>query len=288
MDQLVLYSTSRLHELEMSQGSIEFETSMTDALSSVSIRKIGELLHVELRHVISIIIPVFNEETQITGVLKGITEVLNGKFQNYEIIVINDGSVDKTLEVIQELQRLDSHIRVLSYERNMGKGYAVRIGVLNSIGDIVLYLDGDLNISPMEIAEYMKQLDSYDIVIASKTHPMSIVTAPTGRKFLSKMFNLLVRLLTGINLRDTQSGLKAGRGSALRAIFKKMVVRRYAFDVELLAIASALDLKIKELPIIITLDCSFKILEIIKMLFDILQISYRINLTKQYQKVMSV
>jgi len=272
----------------MSEGSMEFDTSVTPVLSSASIRKISELINVELRHVISIIIPVFNEETKITGVLKGITEILNGNFQNYEIIVINDGSVDKTLKVILESQRLDSHIRVLSYEGNKGKGYAVRLGVLNSIGDIVVYLDGDLNISPMEITDYMKQLDHYDLVIASKAHPMSVVICSTGRKFLSKAFNLLVRLLTGINIKDTQSGLKAGRGSALRAIFEKMVVKRYAFDVELLTIASGLDLKIKELPIIITLDCSFKIQEVVKMFIDILQISYRINLTEHYQKIRAV
>jgi dolichol-phosphate mannosyltransferase len=226
---------------------------------------------------ISIIIPVFNEEAKISAVLKSISEFLKPDFQNYEIILINDGSEDNTLKISLEAQRLDSHIKVLSYGKNRGKGYAVRQGVLNSIGDIVIFLDGDLDISHKHISDYIKHLGAYDLVIASKTHPLSVVTAPVIRKFLSRMFNLIVRLLLGITMKDTQSGLKVGRGLALRTIFENMFTNRYAFDVELLVIASRQGLKIKELPITITLDCLFNVREAVRMFLDILRIAYKIR-----------
>jgi hypothetical protein len=152
------------------------------------------------------------------------------------------------------------------------------------MGDIVVFLDGDLNISPVEIREFINQLEGYDLTIASKAHPLSVVSGPTERMFLSKAFNLLVRLLVGIKIKDTQSGLKVGRGPALRTIFEKIAVKRYAFDVELLAIATKLDLKIKELPIRVTMDSSFNMKEIVKMFLDVMRISYRARLTRHYQQ----
>jgi hypothetical protein len=148
----------------------------------------------------------------------------------------------------------------------------------------VSFLDGDLDISPIEIKNYVKELEGCDLVIASKAHPLSVIIAPVGRKILSKMFSILVRLAVGINIKDTQSGLKVGNGIALRRIFNVMLVKRYAFDVEMLAIASRLNLKIKESPINITLNCSFNIREIVKMFIDVLGISYRLRIIRFYQK----
>lgn len=249
-----------------------------------SITKSEELQDVELRHHISIIIPVFNEESKISALLTHVKDILDGSLLDYEILVVNDGSVDKTLQVIQEEEKLDSRVKVLSYEQNRGKGYAVKQGVVHSKGNIVLFLDGDFDISPIQIKDYVKQLEGYDLVIASKAHPLSTVSGPTSRMFLSKMFNLLVRSLIPIKINDTQSGLKVGNGSVLRRIFEIMLVQRYAFDVELLAIATKLNLKIKELPISMTLDNSFDIREVAKMFIDILGISYRLRITRYYQR----
>jgi glycosyltransferase involved in cell wall biosynthesis len=243
-----------------------------------------ELQNIESKCNISIIIPVFNEESKISAVLTHVKEILNESLLDYEILVVNDGSVDKSLQVIQEEEKLDSRVKVLSYEQNRGKGYAVKQGVVQSNGDVVLFLDGDFNISPIEIKDYVKQLEGCDLVIASKAHPLSTVSGPASRLFLSKMFNLLVRSLIPIKIYDTQSGLKVGNGSVLRRIFEIMLVQRYAFDVELLAIATKLDLKIKELPIRITLDNSFDIREVAKMFIDILGISYRLRITRYYQR----
>jgi len=233
-------------------------------------------------YTISIIIPVYNEEANIPSILTHLKSTLSETLLDYELILINDGSTDKTEPVLLEEQKLDNRIKVLSYRQNKGKGHAVKMGVLNSRGDVVCFLDGDLDISPSEIKNYIKELEGCDLVIASKAHPLSVITAPFIRRMLSKTFSALVRFSVGINIKDTQSGLKVGDGNALRKIFNVMLVKRYAFDVEMLAIASKLDLKIKESPIRITLDCSFKFREIVNMFIDVMGISYRLRIIRFY------
>ena len=122
------------------------------------------------------------------------------------------------------------------------------------------------------------------IWLASKRHPQSKVYAPLSRRFLSRMFNLLVQLSVGIKIKDTQSGLKAGNGPALRTIFSVMLVKRYAFDVELLTITTAMNLSIRELPIGIKLDHNFRIQDIAKILLDVTAISYRHRIRRWYQR----
>jgi glycosyltransferase involved in cell wall biosynthesis len=224
---------------------------------------------------LSAIIPVYNQERKISILLAKVKEVLNSTSLNYELVIVNDGSCDNTLEVLQKEEKLDSHVRVISYPQNKGKGYAIKTGVMQTHGNVVLFVDGDLDISPGLIIKYVKELENCDLVIASKRHPLSKVNAPISRKVLSRIFNLVVRIATGIKLKDTQSGLKAGNGDVLRTIFNVMLITRYAFDVELLAIATALNLSIKEMPIEITLDRRFKFLDIVKMFIDVIVISYR-------------
>ena len=236
------------------------------------------------RHMVSVIVPVYNEDSTIPCLLTHIKGILRQTLLEYEIIVVNDGSTDNTLEILVKEGKLDEHVKVVSYSENSGKGYAVRQGMLQSKGDMVLFLDGDLDISPNEIKKYIKELEGFDLVIASKAHPQSKVNSPSHRKFLSKMYSFLVRLIVGIKVKDTQSGLKIGNGDVLRRIFKVMLVKGYAFDVELLALATRFNLKIGELPINITLNSSFKIREIIKMFTDTVGISYRLRITRSYQK----
>jgi glycosyltransferase involved in cell wall biosynthesis len=246
--------------------------------------KVGITLAVKSVVQISAIIPLYNQARQITDLLQRVKETLNSTSLNYEIIIVNDGSSDNTLEVLRREENLDSHVRVISYPQNKGKGYAVKTGIMQTCGHIVLFVDGDLDISPCIISEYVRELQDFDLVIASKRHPLSKINAPMSRRFLSRVFNLIVRLTTGVKLKDTQSGLKAGNGNALRTIFKIMVIKRYAFDVELLAIATALNMSIKELPIEITIRQGFKLRDIIKMFMDVVAISYRLRINLWYQK----
>jgi glycosyltransferase involved in cell wall biosynthesis len=230
------------------------------------------------------VIPVYNQAKTISASLARIKKVLEPAGLSYELVVVNDGSRDETLEVLRIEQAMDPHVRVLSYNVNMGKGYAVKTGIVETRGELVMFTDGDLDISPDMISEYIRQLKDCDLVIASKRHPLSKYNAPASRKFLSRAFNFVVRILTGIKIKDTQSGLKAGNGSALRAIFKLMLVKRYAFDVELLTIASLLKMQIKEMPVEINLDRGFKAEEIVRMFVDVLAISYRHRIRRWYHK----
>lgn len=235
-------------------------------------------------YIISVVIPVYNQENAISKSLARIRQVLDSLSTSYELIVVNDGSRDDTLKILQGEQASNPLLKVVSYDKNMGKGYAVRKGILESKGHLVIFTDGDLDISPETITEYVGQLAQCDLVIASKRHPQSRIVAPTSRKFLSRAFNLVVRILTGISIKDTQSGLKAGSGPALRAVFRLMLVKRYAFDVELLTIASLLKMQIKEMPVEINLNRKFKVKDIARMFIDVLAISYRYRIRRWYQQ----
>ena len=134
------------------------------------------------------------------------------------------------------------------------------------------------------ISKYLEALKHGDIVIASKKHTDSRVEVPLSRRILSEGFNGLVRLLTGVPLKDTQSGLKAMRKSAFIDIFPRLAVKRYAFDVELLAVANLYGLKVVEMPVNIKLDATFKPKEMWHMFVDLLGIAYRLRIIHWYQR----
>jgi dolichyl-phosphate beta-glucosyltransferase len=233
---------------------------------------------------ISLIVPVFNQERKISYSLKRISQAVEPAFSNYELIVVNDGSTDSTLSILKGMALTDEHIRILSHTPNRGKGYAVRQGVLHSHGDAVMFLDGDLDISPDSIKDYVERLSTADLVIASKRHPKSTVSIPRSRAFLSRAFNLLIRVATGIPQKDTQAGFKVGNGEKMRTIFKNASINRYAFDVELFTLASIMHLKVQEMPVIMKIDRKFKMKEIVNMLMDVTRICYRQKVLHSYQK----
>jgi glycosyltransferase involved in cell wall biosynthesis len=231
---------------------------------------------------ISIIVPVFNQENKISYSLEKIKQAVESAFSDYELIVVNDGSTDNTLTILKGITSMDPHIHVLSYIPNRGKGYAVRHGVLQSHGEAVMFLDGDLDISPDSIKDYVETLNTFDLVVASKRHPKSSVTIPRSRAFLSRAFNFLIRMGTGIPQKDTQAGFKGGKGDIMRTIFRNVSVNRYAFDVEFFAIASILHLKVREMPVIMKIDRKFNAKEIVNMLVDVIRICYKYRIAHRY------
>jgi dolichol-phosphate mannosyltransferase len=233
---------------------------------------------------ISLIIPIFNQAAKISYSLKKIKQAVELAFSNYELIVVNDGSTDDTLTILKGVAMTDEHVHIISYTPNRGKGYAVRQGVLHSHGDAVIFLDGDLDISPDLVKDYVERLSTSDLVIASKRHPDSIVRIPRSREFLSRAFNLLIKVTLGITQRDTQAGLKVGKGEIMRTIFRNVSVNRYAFDVELLTIASILHLKVQEMPVIMKIERRFNTKEIVKMFSDVMRIYYKHKLLHRYDK----
>jgi dolichol-phosphate mannosyltransferase len=231
---------------------------------------------------LSIIVPTFNQAGKISYSVEKIKQAVELSFANYELIVVNDGSTDNTLTILKDIATTDDHVRAISYTPNRGKGYAVRKGVLDSQGDAVILLDGDLDISPDLIRDYVEKLSTSDLVIASKKHPDSRVRIPRSRAFLSRAFNFLIKATIGIAQTDTQAGFKVGKGDMMRTIFRDVSVNRYAFDVEFLAIAAVLHLKVQEMPVIMKIDQKFKIKEIVRMFLDVTRIWYRYRIADRY------
>ena len=145
---------------------------------------------------VSLIMPAYNEQSYILRSIKRAKSVLKNLGLEYEIIVVDDGSRDNT-RALANGEAQDGHAKIVGYDRNMGKGYAMKYGFLHSNGDIVVFLDSDLDIDAGILGRYVSLLDDADVVIASKRHPQSRVEVPFKRWFLSYAFHALVKLLTG-------------------------------------------------------------------------------------------
>jgi len=231
---------------------------------------------------LSLVMPAYNEADTIEEVVDKVDRVVRRTGLTYELIVVDDGSLDDTLRKANNCASNNSQIKVIGYRKNLGKGYAIKTGFTHATGDTVIFMDSDLDINPEHITRYVEALKHGDVVIASKWHPQSNVEIPLMRRFLSHSFNVLVKLLTGIRVKDTQTGLKAVRRKRLESVFSKLAVKRYAFDVELLAVANLHGLKVVELPVSIRMRGVFNPTEIWKMLMDLLGITYRLRIIKCY------
>jgi glycosyltransferase involved in cell wall biosynthesis len=232
----------------------------------------------------SFVIPAYNEEESIETALGTLDGVVKDKRLPYEIVVVDDGSRDKTLSRATKYASRNGHVKVISYTQNEGKGYAVRTGFMQTKGDVVVFADSDLDIDLSTVSKYVDALGHGDIVVATKWHPDSRLDMPLTRRILSHGFNVLVRILTGANLKDTQVGLKVMKKSAFANIFPRLCVKRYAFDVELLAVASLYGLRIVQMPTQLRIRGAFRLKEILKMFQDLLGIAYRLRVLHWYQR----
>jgi glycosyltransferase involved in cell wall biosynthesis len=233
---------------------------------------------------LSFVIPAYNEEVFIENTLGTLDLAIKEKVVQYEIVVVDDGSKDKTFTKAMQYAKSNGHVKVIRYDRNVGKGFAIKTGVMNSVGDAVIFIDGDMEIDLNTISTYVEALKNADVVIATKWHPESMVSMPFSRKIMSRTFNVLVRILTGFNLKDTQVGLKVMNRRAVDIIFPELAVKRYAFDVELLTVAKLNDLKVVEMPVKLELDSPFKPKDAWHMFVDLLGIAYRLRVTRWYQQ----
>jgi glycosyltransferase involved in cell wall biosynthesis len=231
---------------------------------------------------ISIVMPAYNEADSIERGVVAVDRQFEAVSEDYEIIVVDDGSEDSTRKIIQEFT--DKKVKLVGYDRNQGKGHAIKIGLHSATGQFAFLIDSDSEIHAKDLMNYVDALGSADFVIGSKRHPLSTVRTPAGRRFLSLGFNVLERLLTGVKATDTQAGLKAARSAALYQVLPLLSVKRYAFDAELLAVASLFDFKIKELPVNIDLKATFSARQVFRMFIDLLGIAYRLRIRHWYQK----
>jgi len=198
----------------------------------------------------SVIIPAYNEEARIRPTLDGRLELVRSGKRSFEILVIDDGSNDGTAQVVGA--RAEPEIRIIRHESNRGKGAAVRRGVGESRGELVLVSDADLAIPIEHITQFEQWIDhGYSIVCGSRGLPESraLTRLPVYRKRMGKIFNWMVRAIQLTRFKDTQCGFKLFKGAAARDIFSRCRVDRFAYDVESLRLAERLGYRIVEVPI---------------------------------------
>lgn len=233
---------------------------------------------------VSIVIPAYNENEIILETLKECISSLKGI--KHEIIIVDDGSHDGTYQKVQGFAILNKNIKIVNYGGNYGKGFAIRYGFKHTTGEIVAFIDADMNIHPRQILTFIKEMKMIDadVVVGSKRHPDSKVNYPLKRKIFSEIYYLFVKTLFGIQVRDTQVGLKLYKRKVLEDICPIVLVKRYAFDIEILANAHRLGYKIKEAPVEINMDFDSHVNKksIWNMFWDTCAIFYRMNIIHYY------
>jgi len=221
---------------------------------------------------LSVIIPAYNEEKRITKTLLSVEEYLKRQPYNYEILVVSDGSTDSTIEVVSRLKEQISSLRIIDNKKNHGKGFVVRQGMLAAGGDVRLFMDADNSTNIDQVSKFLPYFQQgYDVLVAKR---IVVVKQPWTREFLGWVFRLIVRILVPLGVSNSQTGFKAFSKKTTEAVFAKQTIFRWAFDVEILAIAKKMRFKIKETPVIWANDAQshVKIGGMIKMFFEVLTV----------------
>lgn len=233
---------------------------------------------------LSIVVAAYNEERRLGRSLQAIGKYLARHRLAHEIIVVDDGSNDGTARLVTELQAVVPNLRLISYATNRGKGYALRTGVLASSGDYVLISDADLSTPITELGRLLPLLthEKCAVAIGSRALALSriIRKQPWWRQGMGKIFNRIVKLLVLDDFHDTQCGFKLFAGDIARELFGKAKVERFAFDVEILALAKQAGYRIQEVPVRWRNAPGSKVNPLIdspQMLFDLCRIRWRLG-----------
>lgn len=199
----------------------------------------------------SIVIPAYNEKDRIISTIKSICDYLQSYKKSAEIIIVDDGSIDDTTKIVKEFSEKEKlHINVIKLEQNMGKGYAVKIGVINSVGKYILFMDADNSTKIEELEKFEQYKNSHSIIIGSRKIAGSNISnkQPFYRRFISKIGSNLSSVLIK-DVKDTQCGFKLFKNEIAKFIFEKQKINRFGFDLEILAIAQHYEFDILELPV---------------------------------------
>ncbi len=225
---------------------------------------------------LSVILPAYKEEKNIEKTVRSVFNYLKEKNVEHEIIVVVDGSPDKTADITRSLSNEVPTLKLIDYPKNRGKGFAVKTGMLKATGDFRLFTDADNATTIDHIEKMMPYFDpaplraninkaakpqslercgvekGYDVVIASIAVPGHTVAAgsePLWRRVFGKMGNLFIQIMAVPGIHDTQRGFKVFKAEAAEKIFSKLTIDRWGFDIEALALARKFGFKIKEVPV---------------------------------------
>jgi len=200
----------------------------------------------------SIVIPAYNEEIRIEATLDRVLAYVYAQKWNAEILVVNDGSKDATREIVLRYAAAHPILQLVDNPGNRGKGFSVRNGVLHSKGKLIVFTDADLA-SPIEESEkLLAALNAgADVAIGSRWLDSSLQTRkqPFYRRVLGRIFNLALRVILGMNFRDTQCGFKAFKRTAAQAVFPLQIIERWGFDPEIVFLAQRLGFRVEEVAV---------------------------------------
>lgn len=234
---------------------------------------------------LSIIMPVYNEKN-VTENIKEIINNLDKKYKNFEIIVVDDGSKDKKSFIEAEKVIKNKNVYFKYYDKNLGKGNALKYGFGFAKGKYILFIDGDgeFNINKLNDFFEIFEQKKADIVIGNKLHPNSNVEYPLFRRLMSKIYRTLNKILFNMKIEDTQVGMKLFKREVLERILKKALVKRFAFDLEVLVIANKMKYKIAEAPVEIKhkFRSTINLIAVLRILQDTAAIFYRLKILRYY------
>ncbi len=251
----------------------------------------------EKKKLLSVVVPSYKEGKTIKDDLESIEGTLKEglpKDYDYEIICVEDGVFDNTSEEAAKVK--SKKLQFYSNKKNMGKGYSVRFGMKKAKGDIVSFIDAGRDIRPKGLMMLMVHMDWYDadIIVGSKRHPASKLDYPFFRTLMSVVYEWMLKILFGLKLKDTQSGLKFFKRDVIDSILPKLKVDRFAMDIEMLALARHYGFKrIFEAPIKVDFEKGASNIQMFpftnpnspaKMIWDTLKVFYDLKVVRTYDK----
>ncbi|MCL5795734.1 MAG: glycosyltransferase family 2 protein [Patescibacteria group bacterium] len=200
---------------------------------------------------LSIIIPIYNEESRIKPTLEKVLDYFRHAKYDWQIILVNDGSSDQSEQIIKKDIEGFANISLISYAKNQGKGYAVRQGVAAAKGQYILFMDADMSTPIEEISKLLAVIDKYPIIIGSRYLDKGniIVKQPWIRRLISRLGNKIIKTLLKLPYQDTQCGFKIFANTAAKKIFSRAQINHWGFDIEILAIAKILGYRVKEVAV---------------------------------------
>jgi glycosyltransferase involved in cell wall biosynthesis len=240
---------------------------------------------------VSVIMPAYNEAESIVANLRETIETLEGMGWDFEVILVDDGSPDQTYRQATQLLAPHGHLfRIVHYEKNEGKGNALTCGSWYAKGEFIVFLDADMDLHPRQLTTFFSIMESEnaDVVIGSKRHPLSHVNYPSNRRLYSNVYYSMIRLMFGLPVKDTQTGIKLFKREVLQRVLPRVLVKRFAFDIELLANAHRLGFRIVDAPITLHFQRPFgriKVRDIRNIVIDTLAIYYRMKILRYYDRV---
>ncbi|MGA9364077.1 MAG: dolichyl-phosphate beta-glucosyltransferase [Bacteroidota bacterium] len=202
---------------------------------------------------LSVVIPAYNEEKKIAQDLALVYDYLARQTYEYEVLVVDDGSKDRTYEIVKSLEPKCKNLRGIRYEQNRGKGYAVKTGVLQARGEYILFADAGTCVPYQDMEKGLQVLQNgYDVALGSRALEESrvLLKQPKYRQIGSTIFGFIVHWVMGVNpVRDTQCGFKVFKREAAHAIFGRNRIDGFMFDTETILNAKKLGLRLKEFPV---------------------------------------